>query len=274
MKKPLNYSAFFTAGTGILGALLRQWHLSAGVDHQGLYPAAHPGWIGYLVLTAATLAALWLATREPGEDPTWKRNFPHHLSGDNTPRFYLDFAKAAFRASGYALAAVGIGVYMHSLLPGSGMLYTAVYWGGWVCAAALLLLSVQLFSGKPPVAMAHLIICVYFAILLFTTGRQFSGEPELVRFLPQLFALAASALAAYQLWGFAVGCGNRRKSLFWSLSAAFLCLAAAPGAHVMYAALGLWHLGSHCVLTLPPEETPEDASQEIPEEATTEPTDE
>ena len=89
-------------------------------------------------------------------------------------------------------------------------------------------------------------------------------------FLPQAAALTASALASYQLWGFAADCGDRRKSLFWSLTAGCLCLAAAPGAHVMYAAVGLWHLLSHCALTLLPEEIieecPEESSEEYPAE--------
>ena len=254
MNKALKFSTLFAAFAGVLGALLRRWQLSAGVDERGLYPAGHPGWIGYVVLSIAAVAALWLVTRELENDPTWKRNFP------------TTFPAVAFTASGYALAALGIGIYTKSLLPGTSTLQTVVYWGGFVCMAALLLLSVQLFCGKKPFAMAHLLPCVYFAILLFTLGQRFGGEPELLRFMPQVAALATSALASYQLWGLAIDWGNRRKSLFWSLSAGCLCLAAAPGAHVMYAAIGLWHLLSHCTLFLPPVEIVEENPEEVPHE--------
>lgn len=263
MKKHLKYSTLFAATAGVLGALLRRWLLSAGTDANGLYPAFHPGWIGYLVLTLAAMAALWLATREPGEDPTWNRNFPHGLPDSSVPNFYLHFSKVAFTAAGYALAAVGIGLYSRSLLPSSGRLEIAVCWSGFLCAAALLLLSVQIILGKAPASLAHLLPCVYFALLLFLMGKQFSDEPELMRFLPQVAAIAASALACYQLWGFAVGSGSRKNSLFWSMSALYLCLAAAPGNHVLYIGLALWHLMSHCSLTISPAEPEE--TQEIPQ---------
>lgn len=263
MKKTFAFSSLFAAAAGILGALLRQWHLSAGVDDRGLFPAAHPGWIGYVVLSLAAVAALWLVTRQAEAATGWKRNFPHDLSDRSSPRFYWNFAKAAFRAAGYALAAAGIASYTNSALPGTDILHTVAYWGGFACAVALLILSVQLIMGKTPTAILFLIPCVYFAVLLFKTSHQFRGEPELMRFLPQAAALAFSALSTYQLWGFAVGWGDRRKSLFWSLSAGMLCLAALPGAQPMYGALGLWHLLAHCALTLPPEEI----TEECPESA-------
>ena len=50
MKKLYPYFNFIVAGFGIAGALLRMWLLSAGTDARGLYPANHPGWIGYLIL--------------------------------------------------------------------------------------------------------------------------------------------------------------------------------------------------------------------------------
>ncbi len=274
MKKHLNYSTLFAAIAGVLGALLHRWVLSAGVDSNGLYPAGHPGWVGYLVLSVAAMAALWLATREVGEDPTWKWNFPYDLSGDNTPRFYLGFAKIAFRASGYALAGVSIGIHTKFMLPGADLLSTAVYWGGFASMAVLLILSVQCFAGKPPVAIAHMVPCAYFMLLLFLMGKDFSAEPELLRFLPQVAAIAASALACYQLWGFAVDSGNRKTSLFWSLSAAYLCLAAIP-ASKLYIGLALWHLLSHCTLALPPvapEETAETPIEEPPAEKSEEET--
>lgn len=254
MKKALQFSTLFAATAGVLGALLRRWQLSAGIDEKGLYPAGHPGWIGYVVLSIAAIAALWLVTQETENDPTWNRNFPKGLPG------------AAFVAAGYALAAAGIGIYTKSMLPDGNMLHMAAYWGGFVCMAVLLVLCVQIGSGKKPFAPAYLAPSIYFALQLFLLSKEYSGEPELLRFLPQAAALAASALASYQLWGFAADYGDRRKSLFWSLTAGCLCLAAAPGAHVMYVAAGLWHLLSHCTLFLPPVEIVEENPEEVPNE--------
>ncbi|MBO7185103.1 MAG: hypothetical protein J6V34_04805 [Oscillospiraceae bacterium] len=255
MKKYFPYINYIVAAAGALGAVLRFWLLSAGCDEKGLCPADHPGWIGYLILTAAVLVLVYLMTRNVEEDPTWLRNFPQPTQRDSDVSWHLSFAKSCFRAAGYALAAIGILFYGLTFHYGESTFQSILYWGAFVCGATLLLTAAQSFTGKVPVSLAYPVICAYLALLLFTLGKDFSDEPEMLRFLPQLFALAASALAAYQLWGFAVGCGNRKKSLFWSLTAAYLCLAAAPGNHPMFATLGAWHLLSHPVLLLPPAET-------------------
>ncbi len=248
MKKLYPYINYITASAGMLGGALYFSVLSAGTDEKGLYPAAHFGWIGYLVLTAVTIVFLRFLTREPGSEPTWQPNFP----------------KGILPALGQALAGVGIALYSISQLGNPGIFDTLSCWLGFFEAAALLLLSWQRFSGQAPVSMAHLLPCLFFALQLFGMGRAYSSEPELPRYLPQLLATAASALACYQLWGFGIGLGSRKKSLFWSLSAAYLCLAAAPGSHVMYIGLAAWHLLSHCTLILPPAE-PEAAAEETPD---------
>lgn len=252
MKKYLPYVNYIAAGAGVLGALLRRWTLSGGTDGRGLYPAGHPGWICYLVLISAALIAIFLTTRKCGEAPDWEPNF---LGG-------------IFPALGHVLAAVGIGLHSVSQLQGTGILQFLSCWLGFFTAAALVVLAWQHFQKKAPMSMAYLLPCLYFGLQLFLLGRAFSTETQLLRFLPQLLAMGASALASYQLWGFAVGLGSREKSLFWSLSAACLCLSAAPDAHVIYILVGLWHLLSHCALavapTLPeqPPEAPEAETQE------------
>lgn len=250
MKKYLPYVNYVAAGAGVLGGLLRRWALSGGADGRGLYPAGHPGWIGYLALISAALIGIYLITRKCGETPDWAPNFPGGI----------------FPALGHVLAAGGIGLHSVSQLQATETLPLLACWLGFFTAAALLTLAWQCFQGKAPMSMAYLLPCLYFALQLFLLGRVFSTETQLLRFLPQLLAMGASALAGYQLWGFAVGLGSREKSLFWSLSAACLCLSAAPGAHVMYALVGLWHLLSHCALTLAP--APSEQSPEIPEEET------
>lgn len=252
MKKYLPYVNYIAAGAGVLGALLRRWTLSGGADGRGLYPAGHPGWICYLALISAALIAIFLMTRKCGEASDWASNFP----GGILP------------ALGHVLAAGGIGLHSVSQLQSTGTLHFLSCWLGFFAAAALLVLAWQNFQKKPPMSMAYLLPCLYFGLQLFLLGRTFSTETQLLRFLPQLLAMGASALASYQFWGFAVGLGNREKSLFWSLSAACLCLSAAPDAHVMYALVGLWHLLSHCALTVAPiaPEQPPEAPEEKTEE--------
>lgn len=240
MKKYLPFADYLAAGAGILAALLRQWALVAGPDDRGLYPAAHPGWIGYLLVMAAAIAGLCLLTRGCGGRTGWENNFP----------------TGAFPILGQMAAACGIMIYCLPLLQSNRMELICGILG--LCAAgALLVLSWQRFQQKLPFAPAYLLPSLFFALQLFLLGKEYSAETQLLCFLPQFLACAASTLASYELMGFGAEAGNRRKSLFLSLSAAALCFAAAPGAHWMYAAVGLWHLLSHCTLAEPAGEAAE-----------------
>ena len=254
MKKHLNLAPFLAAAAGVAGALLRSWLLKAGTDDRGLYPSGHPGWIGYVILSVAMIVGLYLLTREAEAAPTWHRNFP------NT------FPAAGICAAGYALAAVSIFLFGKTST-GSTLIRTIVYWGSFACIGALLFISLQLLLGKKPLPGVFPIPCIYFAALMFLESQQFRGEPELLRYLPQVAALACCTLASYQLWGFAADCGNRKTSLFWSCCAIYFCLAAAPGNTLLYPLVGLWQLLSHCAAILPPVEAPAEAKTEIFEEA-------
>ncbi len=245
MKKLYPYATYLAAAAGVLGALLRFWLLSAGTDENGLYPSGHPGWILYLVLTVGVLVFLRFLTKAPGSESAWQPNFP----------------AGVLPALSHVLAGCGIAFYSISQIGTGGLLTMLSCLTGFFAAASFLLLGWQRFSGSQPASMAYLIPCLHFALQLFCMGRDFSAEPELLRYFPQLLAIGASALACYQLWGFGVGMGNREKSLFWTLTAAYLCLAAAPGQQVIYIGLALWHLLGHCALILPPAEPENDPTQ-------------
>ena len=239
MKKYLPYANYLAAGAGVLAALLRQWTLVAGTDAKGLYPAAHPGQIGYLVVMTLAIAAFFLLTRHCKDGSDWKRDFP----------------TGPLPILGQLAAACGIAIYSLPLLQSHriGMICGIL---GFCATGALLVLSWQRFQQKPPFAPAYLIPCLFFALQLFLLGKQYSAESQLLCFLPRFLACAASTLSSYERMGMAAEAGNRRKSLFLSLSAAALCFAATPGAHWMYAAVGLWHLLDLCNFTEPTEEAP------------------
>lgn len=263
MKKYLNYIA---AAAGIAGALLHRWTLSVGTDANGLYPTAHPGWIGYLLVMAAATAVLFLLTRDCGKNGSWNANFPRFPTQDapNSPRYFFDVAKFFFSGAGYALAALGILLSCKDMTPGTDLLQAIAYWGGLLCGIVMLILCAQFCAGKTPTALLHLLPCLYFALQLFLVGKASSNETQLLRILPQVLAFAFSALASYELAGFSVGIGNRCRSLFWSLCAAVFCFAAVPGGNRFFLALGLWHLLSHCRLTEPASEAEEAADADEP----------
>ena len=222
MKKFSPYVHYLAAFAGVAAALLRQWLLVVGPDRKGLYPAAHPGWIGYLVVVVLAIAVLFLLTRS-----------------DQTPT--RPFAPAAFSIFGQAGAACGIGLFCLPLLQGSRMeLICALV--GFAAAIGLLVLSWQQFQQRTVFAPAYLLPAVFFALQVFLMGRAHSTETQMLCFLPQFLACAATGLASYEMMGLVMGIGNQRKGRFLRLCAAALCFAATPGAHWMYAVVGLWQL--------------------------------
>lgn len=240
MKKYLPYANYLAAGAGVLAALLRQWTLVAGRDEKGLYPAAHPGWICYLLVMTAAVVLFFLMTRDCGKNGSCQTDLPVGI----------------FPVLGQLAAACGIAVHCLPLLQGSRIDLICGILG--LCAAgALLVLSWQRFQKKPPFAPAYLLPCLFFALQLFRLGRQYGTETQLLCFLPQFLACAASALASYELMGCSAEDGSRQKSLFWSLSAAVFCFAAVPGGSRFFLFLGLWHLLGHCTLTESTVETEE-----------------
>ena len=61
--------------------LLQLWLFWGGTDEKGLYPALHPGWIASCVLSIMVLAFVWLVTRQPGNNQSYKANFQASLPG-------------------------------------------------------------------------------------------------------------------------------------------------------------------------------------------------
>lgn len=230
MKKIRPFAPLIAAGAGLIGALLRQWFLSGGVDERGLYPSGHPGWVLYLILSAGILLLLWLLSR---------------TDAPSAPQ------KPLFGLVGRGLALLGLLFYNAPRLGSGDILDTLVSLVGLAAALAMLPTKGQLSGNKPPHAVTYALPCLYFVLRLFTINRGNGGETEFVRFLPQIFAVAAAALASYRLWGNTVKLDDEKGRLFWQCAAGYLCLAAAPGAHWMYVCVGLWLLADGSLISPP-----------------------
>lgn len=221
MKKCKPFLPHIAAIGGVLAACLRQWTLSGGVDEKALYPAAHPGWIGYLVLSAAmALLFLFVSRTESEPAPECKK-----------VGLALHF-----------LAAIGIFAYSLSSIDPTDLFQLIVSGFGFVSAAAMLLGLVQQWKKQTLSALTYALPCLYFVLLMFQSNLIYGGEPEMIRFLPQFLAMVTAALACYQLWGKAVGLDNEKNRLFWQCLAGYLCIATLPGSHIMYAFVGAWLL--------------------------------
>lgn len=252
MKKTAKYSEAIVLCFAIVGALLRYWTLCVGADSNDLYPANHGGWIGYLAVSAFMLVLTWLLSRNE--------------CAESTRVGVLSRATQMFAALGLCFYAVRqwSATGENDTLSFIVCLLTSAV--GVFAAAALVPLRDPIFGRKQGGAMAYILTCIYFVLLLFGINLRFGAETEFVRFLPQAVAAAAAAFACYRFWGRKVGMDDARKRNFWRLLGAYLCIAAAPGAHWMFAAVGLWLLtgpyhGNACV-------EPSEETENAPDEST------
>lgn len=221
---------WIAAVTGCVGGALRMWTLSAGEDEKALYPSAHPGWIGYLVLSAgAILLFLRISRKEPADQSAKSPLLPRVAQG---------------------LGALGIGLYAFAHWGRGDLLSTIPSVLGLVTALALIP------HPKANRGFAHALSCIFFILVMFRINLTYGGEPELLRFLPQFFASLAAAMACYRQWGKAVELDALGKRLFWQLSGGYLCIAAAPGGHLMYLLVGLWLLIGSDVPAYPCQDDP------------------
>lgn len=212
---------WIAAVAGCAGGALRMWTLSVGEDDKALFPAHHPGWIGYLVLSAAMILLCLVIFRK--DSPT-------------VPQ------KQSLSLAVHGLAAAGFQLYSIGAVSGTGFVSLLVAFLSFACTAGLIVALWQQAHGTAPTRFAYLFSCLFFVLLMFQTNYTYAGEPELSRFVPQFLAAFSAALACYQFWGRAVDLPNGKKQLFWQCVAGYLCLAAAPGAHILYGCVGIFLL--------------------------------
>lgn len=228
MRKYLRYMDGIVMLCGAAGMLLRLWLLLAGPDAKGLYPAHHPAWILLCVFSVLTAVFIWLMTRHTGNNRSYRSNFPPSVLG----------------AAGSAIAAVGLAVAGFTTLSDGDLLSMLAGILGLLSAAGLLLAAWNRYRGQRVHFVCHMLPCLFFAAYMFLMGRELGSEPETQRYLFRFFATIAMVPACYQLWAFDVNQGDRQKSLFWSLTAAYLCLVAMPGSTQwpMYLTAAIWLL--------------------------------
>lgn len=221
MKKLPIITKILSLALGAVGALGYAWTLSLGTDERGLYPADHIGWLGYCLVSAVTLVALVFLTRaKTPSDP---------VAADTA------FARVmcVFAAALLAVESVSEFGADNSLLDNLLCLF------GIVTALALIPWDRIFPKVKSRTALGYALLCAYFVVRLFCMNLRYSGEPELLRFLPEVFAVVCVAIACYRLWGYAVGLDEAKKRHFWQCIGAYFCVAAAPAAPWL-AFMGLW----------------------------------
>ena len=251
MKKLLRFADCFVLLAAIIGCLLRLWLQNTGVDQKGLYQTGHPAWILLCVVSVVIVAFLWFVTREAGDDRRYSENFPRSTTGGVTHILM-------------ALVLTYVGIT--ELLDTTGTLDQLTAIACLLSAVMLGATALERFGGHQPAMFLHLIPCIFFALRLFQTGRNLGTEPEVCTFLFGFLAAVSMVLAFYYLWAFDMNMGNRRRSLFWSLSAAYFCLVTtfeSAGSWVQYMVFAAFLLSNLCQLKyLPAPETAVETAQE------------
>lgn len=235
MKKILRFADMVVLVCATFGMLLQLWIVWGGTDDKGLYPAMHPGWVLSWVLSLITLALIWIVTRQVGANQSYEANFPPSAVG----------------ALGCLAGAIAV------FYSGWQQLTYGLLWLDTLCGILALLGGVGLlivafcrFTGKQPLFFPFMVLCAYFALHVFSLGRDVGGEPEMVRYLFRFLATIVLIPATYQFWGFSVGLGNRQTCLFWCLLAAYLCITSAPAGEngLVYLLLGVWLMTNLCTV--------------------------
>lgn len=148
---------------------------------------------------------------------------------------------------GCALA-LGIVTMLLTETPRGDNLAKIRIWLGWASVPCLLAVTFGLHLGKRPAFLLHAVVCLFFGLYLVDHYRVWSGQPQLMDYVFQLFGCVGLLLTAYQRTAFDVGAGNGRALRITELLAAFACLAGATdsGQALFYVAGGMWCLaGPH-----------------------------
>lgn len=253
MRKYLHptYLPILVPVASVLGLVLRLWTLGGGPDEAGLYAPQPLAWVLLWLVTALTLAGIYLLTRRL----------------KNAGRYFDNFPRSVLGAAGCAAAALGVMyVSVTAFASAADLLDTLTGLLGILSAAALLLTALARYQGKKCHFGLHALPCLYFALRIFACCKHWSNLTQTGTFLFQFLASVCVMLAAYQLCCFDVNLGDRRSSLLWSLAGVYFCVLALPMGEdtVFYAGMLLWLLTNLCATR--PLKSSKPQPEPIPEE--------
>lgn len=220
--------------TGALGALLRAWLYTSGVDKKGLLITAHPANILTWILTAAVFILVSITCRPLKEANKFRFNFPASITS----------------AAGCAAAALGVLVDAFGHFGGDALQNTTGFLGVF-STAALLFIGFCRLKGRYPSVLFNGLICLYLMMTLVGLYRTWSASPQLQSYVFSLMGCVFVMLGCYHDAAFAAHAGSRQKHTFYHMMSVFFCLVSLPHNenHLFYLALAAWMLTGHCNLT-------------------------
>ena len=192
----------FPLAAGIMGLLLRVWLFST-IDEKGLLPAKHFADTSLYILTAVTLAGVFLLSRNQKFKPVGK-----------------DFCRFSM-ALGCLLGGIGIiftGLrYQNARF--SGIAVVACLIGGLVLLAMAVL---KCFNKKIPYSLPA-ILTASFMLDTVAQCQIWGAVSQLQEYFFPLMAAVFLILSAYHTTLYAAGTGKSKLLVFFTQSAIFFC---------------------------------------------------
>jgi hypothetical protein len=147
------------------------------------------------------------------------------LNLTKTGTYEHSYPKSLFGAIGCLLAAVGMFICAYNAMGSANRrLDTVTFIVGFIAAACMLATAYFRFSGKKCPFILHTVVAVYLALRTFNRCQMWSNEPQVGIFIWSFLASLSLMLAMYQRLTFDVDLGDRKNSVFWSLTSAYLCI--------------------------------------------------
>ena len=224
-------------GLGVIGMLLRFLVNWIALDQRGQIIANHPLVMMLWLVTAAAVVLTVTMVWNLDGGRKYAPNFPA--------------SKAAAGGCGLMALCTMVTVALSWERSGLGLWRYAL---GVAAGSCLIFLAFARFRGVKPAFFFHTVVCAFFAIHMISRYRPWSGDPQLMDYLFEVFACIGLMLFAYYQASFEVGMGKRRMQLGIGLLTAYCCLTALPGSlfPLLYAGGAVWTLTNLCNLTPPP----------------------
>lgn len=230
-----NILPWFTLVAGTLGMLLRIWLLTGGIDEKGLLVTDHPADILIFILTAVTIAVLFLCVRPLGSTPAYSQLFPLC-----TPALI-----------GNGIAAAGIAVVAIRQLAGSQDTFSLLSGIiGLVAAGSLAYLGWCRLKQLHPSFVFHGVITAYLMLYTITQYRSWSSESQVSLYFIPLLACICLMLSTYHRTALDANTGKRIWYVFFNQTALFFCMNSLWGKEwLFYAVMSLWTCTNLCSLS-------------------------
>ena len=191
-----------TLSAAVLGLLLRIVLFTTGMDQKGMLISGHWSTTGLLALSVMICGLLIPGCALLSD------------SGQVPGRFHRLVAGAGCfgAAGGFLLFPAS---FTAGNIPGTALSF--------VCAASLVFIGIHRCIGRRPHFLAHVAVCLGFAIRMVSQYRIWSSDPQLADYCFYMISLVTLMLTAYHSAAFDAGMGGFRRLRFFGLISVYFC---------------------------------------------------